>query len=261
MAAYALEAEGLCLRLSGKPIVRGVDLHLELGQAVGILGPNGAAKTSLLRALCGLLPLSQGRALLFGRPIGSYTRRELARRLAYVPQNAGCDFNFTLRQLVRMGRYPHLSRLSAAAPGDAALVEEALAKTGLTAYGDRLARTLSGGEWQRALIARALCQQADCLLLDEPTAALDIAHQNGVLALLRGLAGEGRLVLLVLHDINLAAAYCDHLLLMQEGRGVAFGPPEQVLRPELLSQVYGCPVRSVLDEETGRQLYYGLSPA
>lgn len=254
----ALQAKGLRVSLSGKELVRGVDLALPLGRMVGILGPNGAAKTTLLRALGGFLRPSGGETLLFGRPIQSYSSRESARLISYVPQRAVCEYDFSVREVVRMGRYPYLAPLSTFNAKDEARTQEALEKTGLAPLAGRLAHTLSGGEWQRALIARALCQQAQCLLLDEPTASLDIAHQIAVLELLRSLSKEGRLVVIVLHDINLAAAYADDVLLLNQGQAAAFGPPDEVLQPDLLSNVYDCSVHRVLDEETGRYLFYGI---
>ncbi|MDR3085235.1 MAG: ABC transporter ATP-binding protein [Christensenellaceae bacterium] len=253
---FELEARALRVTLGGKEILRPFSARFCGGKLYGILGPNGAAKTTLLRALAGLLPPSGGEVLLDGRQIKAYGSRERAKRLSYMPQDAPRPEGFTLREMVAMGRTPYRSFWQREAPGEKLAVEEALQRAGLAELALRELRSLSGGEWQRALIARALCQGAEGLLLDEPASALDIAHAGRALSLLHGLCGEGKCAVLVLHDINLASMLCDEIVLMKGGERLGFGPPESVLTAESLEKAYECAVRAVRDEKTGRSLFF-----
>ncbi|MDR2514701.1 MAG: ABC transporter ATP-binding protein [Christensenellaceae bacterium] len=253
---FELEARGLCVRLGGKEILRPFSARFRGGKLYGILGQNGAAKTTLLRALAGLLPPSGGEVLLDGRRFEEYGGRERAKRLSYLPQDAPRPEGFSLWEMVAMGRTPYRRFWQREAPGERPAVEEALRRAGLEELAQREVRSLSGGEWQRALIARALCQGAEGLLLDEPASALDIAHAGRALSLLRGLCAEGHCAVLVLHDINLAAMLCDEIVLMKGGEMLDFGPPEGVLTKKSLETAYECALRAVRDEKTGRSLFF-----
>lgn len=241
----------------GKALVANVDLELRPGRLVAIIGPNGAGKSTLLRLLSGELRASEGAVTLDGRAIGSYAAAELARRRAVVPQATALAFPFTAREVVLLG---------ATVPGFAApsahvdrTASECLSTVGLLGIEDRLYTHLSGGERQRVHIARALLQLAiaderagsGILLLDEPTASLDLAHQEVVLSEARRQTRQGRAVLAVLHDLNLAAAFADELVLMSAGRVQAVGTPSEVLRDDLLSRAYGCDVRTNATPEPG----------
>ncbi|MGW0037058.1 ABC transporter ATP-binding protein [Gordonia sp. NPDC003376] len=228
----------------GHLILDGVTLQPEPGETVGILGPNGSGKSSLIRALAGVTRPDSGTVRLDGTEIGSLRRREIARRVAVVSQHSATDTDIEVVDVVRLGRIPHASMLGADAGGDD-VVERVLAQTGLTDKAHRMWHTLSGGERQRVQIARALAQEPAELLLDEPTNHLDIAHQLDVLALVADLPVTSYVAL---HDLNLAARYCDRLLVMRAGRVVSFGPPAEVLTTELIADVYGVQTRIFTDD-------------
>lgn len=237
-------------RLSGgsvRRVLTGVNLAIGAGQVVGIVGPNGAGKSTLLRLATGRLAPSGGSVALDGKPIADYGRFELARSLAVVAQSPAAPAGFRVRDVVAMGRAPHLGLFGAAGRGDEAAVSEALAATGTVEFQDRRVETLSGGELQRVVFARALAQQPRYLLLDEPTNHLDLRYQIELLAYARAQARNGLAVMLVLHDLNLAARSCDRLVVLAGGLKVAEGPPAQVLTAESIGAVYGARVR-LLDD-------------
>lgn len=217
-----------------------VSLRVEPGLILGLLGPNGSGKTSLIRVLAGLLTPAAGQVLVDGQPLAGFTRLEIARRIALVPQDTHSTFDFSVLDMVLMGRYPHLGTFALESADDVAIAREALAVTGTAALETRPFSTLSGGERQRVVIASALAQAADVLLLDEPTASLDVGYQLEIAALLRRLNRErGATVLLSTHDLNLAAALCDRIVLLKDGRVVANGPTESTLTPERIALAYG----------------------
>lgn len=244
-AEAAVALDGVEARYNSRPVLRGVTLRVAAGEWLGILGPNGSGKTTLLRTISGYLGPTRGAVHLEGRPLAEMGRREAARRLAVTaagsPGSPAVDFS--VAELVLMGRTPHLPRWSAEGPKDEAVVGRALAMTNTAHLAHRPAASLSAGEYQRALLAAALAQEPSVLLLDEPTAHLDIHHQVEVMHLLDGLRRQqGITVVSVLHDLNLAALFCDHLLLMREGRIHALGAPWEVLTEENVQDVYRCRV-------------------
>ncbi|MCB9546248.1 MAG: ABC transporter ATP-binding protein [Myxococcales bacterium] len=228
----------------------GLDLAIEAGERVAILGPNGAGKTTLIRALAGLQPLRGGEVRLDGRPLTAWSARERARRLAWVPQDTDAAPDFTVGEVVALGRLPWRRGWRGPTPADAAAIARALEHAGLTALADRPLARLSGGERQRVVFARALAQTPAVLLLDEPTAHLDLAHRAGLLARLAG-TDASLTVVAVLHDVNLAALYFPRLVLIAGGRVLADGAPADVLTPALLEAAYGVPVRVLPHPETG----------
>jgi iron complex transport system ATP-binding protein len=229
---------------SDQPVVRGVDLELEEGDFLGLIGPNGCGKSTLLRTITGVVPYTAGRVEIQGIDARILSRRQLARMVAVVPQEATCEFAFTVRELVTMGRYPYLGRLSGPTREDQRIVQEVMALTDTTHLAGRSILELSGGERQRVIIARALAQKPRLLLLDEPTNHLDINHQVEVFDLLYQLNKEPGLTLLcVTHDLNFAGEYCSRVLLMADGKARAWGPPETVITSALISAVYGIEVR------------------
>lgn len=229
------------------PVLTDLSFHVAAGEFFVVIGPNGSGKTTLLKALAGITPLQQGAVTLFGCGLERYSRNELARILSYVPQNMPLDFPFTVTQTVLMGRYPYLGVLGVEGPTDREIARQALEFAGISHLADRKMDQLSGGESQRVFIARALCQEPKLLILDEPTAALDLAHQARVMDLMERLKQEkGVTVLMVSHDVNLAAMYADRLLLLKAGQIASLGPPKQVMTYETLERVYGCPL--LLDE-------------
>jgi len=244
-----LRAEDVAFSYGGRDVLGGVSLALERRELVGVLGPNGSGKTTLVRCLMGFLAPRRGRVTLGGRDVAAWPRRQLARHLAVVPQEMPTDFPLLVRELVLLGRVPHLPPrgLGFESARDRGVAEAALADAALTELADRPLHQLSGGELRRAFIARALAQETPILLLDEPTSSLDLRHQLGILELLRRRARGGAAVLVVLHDLNLAAAYCDRIVVLAQGRVAAAGPPTAALDPAILSDVYGVDLRALDD--------------
>ena len=234
-----LRALDLSVRLGRHPAVSGVSAALEPGQLVGIIGPNGAGKSTLIRALLGLVRADGGAVSIDDTPIANLSRKDVARRVAYLPQGQTLHWPLLVERLVALGRMPHLGPLSRLSPEDEAMVDAALARADVLHLKGRIATELSGGERARVLLARALAVGAPALIADEPLAALDPGHQLDVMDLLKGEARAGSLVVTVLHDLGMAARYCDRLLLMDKGRLVADGRPMEVLTEQSLAEVYG----------------------
>ena len=220
--------------------LHGVSLEIPPGDLVGILGPNGSGKTTLLRLLGGMLTPASGRVMIDGRDLARIPRREIAKRIAVVPQETRLSFEYSVLEVVLMGRYPHLGAFELESQQDLAIAREALAATGTLALEDRLFPTLSGGEKQRVIIASALAQSAGLMLLDEPTTALDPGYQIEIATLLRRLNAErGVTMAVATHDLNLAAGVCRRLVLLREGRVLAAGRTDQVLTRESVRALYG----------------------
>ncbi|MEV8530445.1 ABC transporter ATP-binding protein [Streptomyces sp. NPDC051211] len=232
----------------GRTLLHGIDLTARPGETVGVAGPNGSGKTTLLRCVYGALRPAAGRVLLDGTDAGALPVKERARRVAVVPQDASGTFGLTVREVVAMGRSPHKRFWEQDGPEDVRRIAGALRTVGVEELGERPFDELSGGERQRALVARALVQDPGLLALDEPTNHLDIRYQLEILGLVRGLPATG---LLVLHDLNLAASFCDRLYLLHEGRVVAAGTPAEVLTEEMLGEVYGVRTRVGVHPTTG----------
>lgn len=235
-----LQASGIVAGYGEKMILKGIDLVLPAGEFLGIIGPNGSGKSTLIKALTGVIPLKQGKVLFAGRPLRDYAPHERARCIAVVPQPSVPLFSFTVREMVEMGRHPHIGRFAAAGETDLHAVEEALALTDISHLQQRTVDQISAGELQRVIIARALAQRPRLLLLDEPTAHLDIGHQMDIFALLVRLSTEqGLAILCISHDLNLAAEYCQRLILLSMGQIAAMGTPSEVVTEEHLHEVYG----------------------
>ena len=221
------------------PVLTDADVRVTGGEVMGVIGPNGSGKSTLLRLLCGFLQPARGTVLLDGRPLSALHNRERARILAFLPQTVAPAFTLTAAEVVILGRYPHLGPLGTPSGRDREIVLRCMRETETEHLRHRDFGTLSGGERQRVLLASILAQEPDLLLLDEPTAALDIHHQAGIFALLRGLARNGYGVAVVTHDLNVAGQFCDRLVLMSSrARIVAQGAPPEVLTPDLLSEAY-----------------------
>ncbi|GAA3561853.1 ABC transporter ATP-binding protein [Marinobacter xestospongiae] len=253
-----LSAERLVLGYRGpaspRTIVPELSLSLSRGAIHCLVGPNGCGKSTLLKALAGVLTPLSGRVCLEGRELAQWGHRPLARRLALLPQNPEAPEDITVRQLVAHGRFAHQGLFGRSSAADRAAVADALALTGMAGLQNREFQALSGGERQRAWVALALAQQADYLLLDEPTTFLDIGHQLEVLSLLRQLNRDrGLTVAMVLHDLNQASEYADRLLVMDQGRLQADGRPAEVLTPALLRRVFGIEAAWVMQQHDGRR--------
>ncbi|MEW2296736.1 ABC transporter ATP-binding protein [Streptomyces sp. NPDC006743] len=247
--------EDVTVEAAGRRLVEDVRLTVEPGAFVGLVGPNGSGKSTLLRCVYRALRPAAGMVRLDGDDLHAMDARAAARLLAALPQESSAEFDYTVAEVVAMGRTPHRDRTAAA---DREIRERAMARTGVAHLADRGFLALSGGEKQRVLMARALAQQPRVLVLDEPTNHLDIAHQLDVLSLVRD---SGLTVLAALHDLNLAAAHCDLLYVVCEGRIVACGPPHDVLRPQLLAEVFGVRAHRVRHPETGAlRLLFDLLP-
>ncbi len=243
MSAIALE--GVTVQLGGKPVVDAIDLEVAAGEWLALIGPNGAGKTTLLRAIARLVPFA-GSIALDGRSTARMHRAELARLLAVVPQEPSTPPWMTVGEYVLLGRTPHLGPLAKEGRRDREAAARALARLDLLAYGERRLGTLSGGEKQRAVVARALAQEARIVLLDEPTASLDIGHQQQALDLLDELRGETGLTLVAaMHDLTLGAQYADRMVLLDRGCVAADGGPHDVLTEEAIARHYGASIRVV----------------
>jgi iron complex transport system ATP-binding protein len=251
--------DGLHVSLGDQPVLAGIDARFAPGALIGVIGPNGVGKSTLARAMLGLVRPAQGSIRIDNAAIETLSPRQLARKLAHLPQGQQLGWPLSVARLVALGRLPHLAPFSRLTEQDRTAIERAMARTDTAALASRTATELSGGERARALLARALAVEAPGLIADEPLAALDPAHQLDVMALLKAEAGDGRLVVAVLHDLTMAARFCDRLVLLSEGRILADGPPDEVLTPEHLDQAYA--IRAWRGEAEGRRLIVPLDRA
>ena len=231
-----VQVEHVCWSVDGRRILHSLDLNIEDGSFVGLVGPNGSGKSTLLRCIYRLLKPESGEITLDGENVWQLSARESALRTAVVLQEYPTEFEFTVEEIVSMGRNPHKGMFDRDTQEDLDVIEEALNRVGMTDFADRSFRTLSGGEKQRVIIARSLTQQARFLILDEPTNHLDIRYQLETMDLVKSLKIT---TLAALHDLNMATSYCDAIYVMNEGAIVAEGPPEEVLIPELIRDVFG----------------------
>ena len=253
-----IKTENLRAGYDTQDIIKFVNCSFPEGTFTGIIGPNGSGKTTLLKAFSRVIP-SSGVLELNGKAVSDYSPAELGMALGFVPQDEGRPFSYTVMQVVLMARYARISRFSALTPEDFARCRQALEDTGVAHLSDRSIQTLSGGEWQRVLIARALAQETRVLLLDEPTSHLDLSHQSDILSLMRNLATSGSTIIGVFHDLNMAALYCDRLIMIRDGQVVADDTPVQVLTPEKIREVYGTDVVASVHPATGRIFLMPLS--
>lgn len=222
----------------GAQLLHAVSFEVRPGKLVGLLGPNGAGKTTAVRALLGLQPLTSGQASLDGEPAHSLTPKQRALRVSYLPQARKLAWPIAVREAVSLGRFAYGGPMGRLGPADAAAVDDALARCSLIGFEDRSVTSLSGGELARVHLARALASQAPALIADEPTAALDPGHSFDVLATLQAQAHDGQAVLVVVHDLVLAARFCDEIILLHQGKLVIQAPPCEALSPQILSSVY-----------------------
>lgn len=241
MSGVAVCAEHLRYAYDGRVVLDDLSFSVRQGEFFIVIGPNGSGKTTLMRLIAGLLRPHQGRLLVDGRPAHKYRRRALARKIAFVPQQTPSDFPFKVADVVLFGRAPHMGAFGLAGAEDLVLAEQAMVFTEVGHLAGRRMDQLSGGECQRVFIARAVCQNPDIIVLDEPTASLDIAHQLRIMDMMEKMKQEkNATVIMVSHDVNLAAMYADTLLLLKRGVAFRHGPPGQVLTYDTLESVYGC---------------------
>jgi iron complex transport system ATP-binding protein len=240
MSPPFLTTSQLCYDAGRKRILSGIGLTLHAGRVYGLVGQNGSGKSTLLKILARQLEPTSGTVEVQGQAAAAWGGRAFARQVAYMPQFTPTTDGVTVRELVALGRFPWHGTLGRFTQADHDIVDEALRRTGLETFADRLMANMSGGERQRAWIAMMLAQNARCLLLDEPTSALDLAHQAGVLSLLRELGHErGLTIVAVLHDINLASRYCDEIVALDGGKVAARGAPRDIVRADVLKSIYG----------------------
>lgn len=244
-----LDVENIVWGADGRKILRGVSLEVGSGEVVGLIGPNGSGKTSLLRCVYKVLEPQAGLISLGEEDVLRSSVRRMARRTAVVPQETPGEFDFAVREIAAMGRSPHKGLFERETAEDRKIVDESLSRVGMLPFAERQFSTLSGGEKQKVLVARALAQKARLLVLDEPTNHLDVGHQLEVLGLVRGL---GVSALAALHDLNLAALFCDRIYVLSGGEVFASGTPDEVLRPELIETVYGVASEVRIHPATGK---------
>ncbi|MYD74246.1 MAG: ABC transporter ATP-binding protein [Chloroflexi bacterium] len=257
----AVDARSLSVSVDAAILLDRVDVSAEAGQFVGLIGPNGAGKSTLLRAISNVLSYQEGSVSLHGADLTTLPAREVAELLALVPQIAPYTQGFTAFELVLMGRYPHLGRFQVEGQSDDRIARNAMRLTETDQFETRTIETLSGGERQRVFLARAVAQQPQVLLLDEPTSNLDILHQLKILTLVRQLVDDGLTAIAAIHDLNLAARFCDRLVLISGGRVVADGQAEDVLTPEMIESAFGVESAIYREPVTGALAISLIAPA
>jgi iron complex transport system ATP-binding protein len=237
----AIDVKNLNFFYGEMPVLKDLSFSVAKGDFFIIIGPNGSGKTTLMKVMAGIYTPKTGQLKILNRTLENYTRKDLAQTMAFVPQMMPVDFPFSVMEVVLMGRSPYMGMLGVEQEKDLKIAEQALAFTGVAHLAHRKLDQLSGGEQQRVFVARAICQEPDIILLDEPTASLDLAHQTRLMDLMEKLKNEtGITVVMVSHDINLAAMYCDRLMLLNKGEMVCLGPPDEVLTFQTLEAAYGC---------------------
>lgn len=239
----AVSIDSITVKAGRKVLLDNFTCEIGENEFLVVIGPNGAGKTTLLRAISGLSKVQSGKIVLYGKSLKKYSRRQLAATMALVPQNMNMEFAFSVEETVLMGRYPYLGMLEQEKKEDLAIARQAMRFTQVDHLATRRLDQLSGGERQRVIIARSICQQPRIMLLDEPTATLDPSHQLRIMKLMQRFRKEkNTTVVMVSHDLNLAALFASRILLVKEGRVVTSGSPAEILVPENLQEVYGCPM-------------------
>ena len=260
LAQTLVEAQGLGFAYAAQPVLDGIGFALRPHEFVGLVGPNGSGKSTLLRVLLGLLPAGRGEVRLAGDPVRLLSRRQIARRAAFVPQETPMEVALAAREVVAMGRNPYLGRFQPETLEDQEHIRWALELTETADFAARPLNELSGGERQRVMLARAVAQQAAVLLLDEPTANLDPQHQLEIMQLVAGLVKKKGCALAAIHDLSLAGRFCDRVLLLAQGRIVADGPPVEVLTAANLRTYFRIEAKVLEDRDAGGLVILPLAP-
>lgn len=248
-----IEVKNLTCSYGAEPVLKDLDLVVPGSRFTVLVGPNGAGKSTLVYALLGFLKALEGEIRLFGQPLSSYKRPELARLIALVPQETHFQFDFTVREMVLMGRYPYLGLMQSWLPEDRDAVDGVLEQLQLADLAGRFYSRLSGGEKQRVLIARALAQDTRCIFLDETLSQLDINHQVEIMEILGRISSESKKgILLISHNLNLGANFADTMVFLSRGRVLASGPPEEMMRPQLLQKLFGINLQTMLNPASGK---------
>lgn len=248
-------ARNLTFAYAEKPVLEDISLDFQAGEFTGVIGPNGSGKSTLLKLIAGILPSPPDTVFFKDRELSDYKKKELAAAMAWIPQEKQMAFSFKVIDIVLMGRHPYLSPLSFEGRDDYRIAQEAMALTQVTEFAERSFTEISGGEKQRVMIASAISQQPEVMLLDEPTAALDIKYQMEILKILKRLnEQEGKSLILAMHDLHLASKFCQRLILLKKGKVFCEGPPSEVLKKEILEEVYEVKVKILHDDEDGSLL-------
>ena len=247
-----LQIRDLTIGYEKNIIISGIDAEIKTGELIGIIGRNGAGKSTLLKTIRGLLPVKKGEVLYFGRPMQAYGEKELARRVAYLQQNVETGFGYTGLDIVLTGRYPYMKWWESEKDDDKELARDCMSYTGTLDLAERPVTEVSGGQKQRILLAKVLAQQTPILFLDEPTTGLDMVYREEIFRFARELANMGKTILMVVHELDLAAAYCSRIFLLGEGKLLADGTPGQVLTEDLLSRAYEADISVEKNPKNGR---------
>ena len=247
-----LQLQGLTIGYEEKTIISDINAEVRTGELIGIIGRNGAGKSTLLKTIRGLLPAKAGQVLYFGKPLASYGEKELARRVAYLQQNVETGFGYTGLDIVLTGRYPYMKWWESEKDEDKELAMDCMSYTGTLDLAERPVTEVSGGQKQRILLAKVLAQQTPVLFLDEPTTGLDMVYREEIFRFARELANMGKTILMVVHELDLAAAYCSRIFLLGEGKLLADGAPEQVFTEKLLSRAYEADISVEQNPKNGR---------
>ena len=250
-----IATKGLTFAYAEEPVLRDISLNFQVGEFTGIIGPNGSGKSTLLKLIGGILPSSSETVFFKNRELSRYKKKELAVSIAWIPQDKQMAFSFKVIDIVLMGRHPYLSPLSFEGEDDYRIAQEAMKQTQVLEFAHRSFNEISGGEKQRVMIASAISQKPEVMLLDEPTSALDIKYQIEILSILKQLnEQENKSLILAMHDLHLASKFCKRLVLLKEGRVFCEGPPAEVLKKEILEEVYEVKVKIFQDDEDGSLL-------
>lgn len=245
MSDSIIELQNLSIGYGNKMVLQNVNASINKGEIVGIIGCNGAGKSTLLKTIRGLLPKQSGEIFYFGQKLETFGEKALAREVAYLQQNVEVGFGYTGKDIVLAGRYPYMQWWKSETAADEALALKCMEYTGTQELADRPVNEVSGGQKQRILLAKVLAQQTPLLFLDEPTTGLDMVYQEEIFRFSKALAEMGKTILMVVHELNLAAKYCSRIILLGEGTVIADGKPENVFTEAILSKAYGAPVRVV----------------
>lgn len=250
MTETIIELKNLSIGYGNKSVLQDVNAKINKGEIVGIIGCNGAGKSTLLKTIRGLLPKQSGEILYFGRKLESFSEKELAREVAYLQQNVEVGFGYTCKDIVLAGRYPYMKWWKGESISDEELALKCMEYTGTKELAERPVNEVSGGQKQRILLAKVLAQQTPILFLDEPTTGLDMVYQEEIFRFSQALAEMGKTILMVVHELNLAAKYCSRIILLGEGTVIADGRPDNVFTEKILSKAYNAPVRVIRSHNT-----------
>ena len=250
MTETIIELRDLSIGYGNKKVLQNINAKINKGEIVGIIGCNGAGKSTLLKTIRGLLPKQSGEILYFGRKVESFSEKELAREVAYLQQNVEVGFGYTGKDIVLAGRYPYMKWWKGESISDEELALKCMEYTGTKELAERPVNEVSGGQKQRILLAKVLAQQTPILFLDEPTTGLDMVYQEEIFRFSKALAEMGKTILMVVHELNLAAKYCSRIILLGEGTVIADGRPDNVFTEKILSKAYNAPVRVIRSHNT-----------